>query len=160
MSDEILNGFTSHGRSGNMFNQLSKFQGLMLACAFLFLSGCEKQKAPNVKILSEQEASDLWKRAESHAPVGELVVRKHRGDGGTIKTATQVYRLKMQAGKPGVSVAASCSGSCKLTPGGTFDDCKTSGCEPSGNSCTPLSCSGTCQLSNSCTPPIIIVFAP
>jgi len=69
MSDEISNGFTSHGRSGNMFNQLSKFQGLMLSCAFLFLSGCEEQKAPNVKILSEQEASDLPDYPSSYASV-------------------------------------------------------------------------------------------
>jgi hypothetical protein len=123
----------------------------ILVCGGVVLSGCALQQQPEVKILSDEEAAELWESAEGFEPVGKPVTRQFPGTTGTITTTSQVYLLRMPGGRLGTSVVTVCGGSCLLKPGGTFGGCVTSGCMPSGNSCTPLVCSGTCELSSACT---------
>jgi hypothetical protein len=118
----------------------------------IFWTGCRSPQTPQVRTLSDQEAADLWNRAESREPVGEPAVRTIRSETGTTVVTTQIYLLRMAGGRPGGQLVTACTGSCLLKPGGTFDDCKSSGCFRSANSCTPLVCSGSCTLSSACNP--------
>jgi hypothetical protein len=116
------------------------------------LSGCaKKQPDPQVRLLSEQEAADLWNKAESRQPVGEAMVRRFPGEAGTHVTTTQAYALRMANGGGAGSLVTVCGGYCQVTTqGGTTAGCQTSGCVPSGHSCTPLVCSGNCSVSGAC----------
>lgn len=138
-------------REGNVFMLPGKIFTTMLVCAGVILSACANPKQPEVKILSDEEASDLWKSAESYKPVGKAITKQFPGSTGTITTTSQVYLLRMPGGRQGPSIVTVCGGSCQLKPGGTFGTCVTSGCLPSGNGCTPLECSGSCELSSPCT---------
>jgi len=122
-----------------------------LVCVVILLVGCaKKQPAPQLRVLSEQEAADLWNKAESREPVGDPVVKTIQGDNGTTVTTSQAYMLRRAGGGGPGGLVTVCGGSCTLNPGGTFGGCQTSGCFPAGNTCTPLVCSGSCKLASSC----------
>jgi hypothetical protein len=123
----------------------------MLVGAGFVLSACADQKQPEVRMLSDAESAELWGSAVSSEPVGKPVTKQFPGTTGTITTTSQVYMLRMPGGRPGASIVTVCGGSCLLKPGGTFGSCVTSGCLPQKNSCTPLVCSGSCELSSPCT---------
>lgn len=123
---------------------------IIIACAAVLSGSCTRADTPQIRMLSEQEAADLWNSAESREPIGEATVRSFPDEGGVVTVITsQMYMLRMADGGSGQTVT-SCSGSCILTPGSTFEDCKTSGCLSTGTSCTPLVCSGGCRVSRSC----------
>jgi hypothetical protein len=123
---------------------------LILVCAAILMTGCAKpQPAPKIKVLSEQEASDLWNKAEKREPVGDPIVTTVQGDTGTTVTSSQAYMLRGPGGGGGGLVTV-CGGSCTVSAGGTLSGCQTSGCMPAGNSCTPLVCSGSCKTSSQC----------
>lgn len=117
--------------------------------AVMLLGGCTKKEAPKMQLLSEQEAADLWNKAESRQAIGDPMIRKFQTDNGTVVSTTQAYALRM-AGGGGGSLVTVCGGSCIVEGNGSLHECQTSGCMPSGNTCTPLVCSGSCKLSNSC----------
>ena len=137
-------------REGNVFQLPRNIVTTFLICACVILAGCASPKLPEVRILSDEEASELWDKAESYKPVGEAVTKTFPSSAGTIVTTSQVYSLRM-SGRPGLSVVTVCGGSCQLKPGGTFGSCVTSGCVPSGKRCTPLVCSGSCEVSKACS---------
>ena len=123
---------------------------VLLVCAIVLSGSCKRAEPPQIRMLSEQEAADLWNRAESHQPMGEAVVRRFQEEGGVVTVLTsQAFMLRMGGGGTGQTVT-SCSGSCILNPGATFGDCQTSGCLSTGKSCTPLVCSGGCKVSRAC----------
>ena len=116
-------------REGNVFQLPRNVVTTFLICACVILSGCASPKPPEVRILSDEEASELWDKAESYKPVGEAVTKTFPSSAGTIVTTSQVYSLRM-SGRPGLSVVTVCGGSCQLKPGGTFGSCVTSGRGP------------------------------
>src|SRR5215813_5477230 len=130
---------------------LRRLTAVVLVCTAVLSVGCAKEKAPEFRILSDQEAADLWNKAESRDRVGEAVVKKIQNDKGTTVITTQGYTLRMPGGGSRGLVTV-CGGGCTLEPGGTFGGCQHSGCMPSGNSCTPLVCSGDCRVSSPCRP--------
>lgn len=126
---------------------MTRLTTVMLVCvAVLYTSCAVKKEAPQIRLLSEQEADDLWSRAASREPVGNPDVKTTQDETGTTVISTQVYMLRMPDGGS-TGLGAVCGGSCI---GGIGPECKTSGCMPTGRGCTPLSCSGTCKLKNSC----------
>ncbi len=133
-----------------MTNMASWVSTVIIACAALFSAGCSTTaKPPEVRVLSEKQAADLWSRAASYEPMGAADVRKFQSATGVDVVGSQAYLMRMSGGGSGTSVTV-CGGSCQLTSGGTFGSCVTSGCTPTGRSCTPLVCSGSCTLSSSC----------
>lgn len=127
---------------------LTRLTTVILVCVAVLNTSCAmKKEAPQIRLLSEQEADDLWNKAESREPVGEPVVKTTQDKTGTTVTSTQVYMLRMLGGGGSTALGAVCGGSCK---GGIGPECKTSGCMPAGRSCTPLQCSGTCTLNDAC----------
>lgn len=102
--------------------------------------------------MSDAEALNLVQNATIREPIGEKVVTlREVGDQVQVTCSQQTY-LRLAPGGPGGGGPLNCGGSCKLTAGSKLSDCKTSGCTRSGNSCTPLVCSGGCVLSKSCAP--------
>jgi hypothetical protein len=129
-----------------------RFAAACLISSVLVWAGCRGAQAPEIRALSEQEVADLWRQAESREPVGDPLVQQIPTDTGATVITTQVFMLRRAGGGPSTQVILGCGGSCTLTPGGTFEGCKTSGCLASGDSCTPLVCSGTCTVSSPCKP--------
>ena len=125
---------------------------LILISAAMGSTGCQWKHAQQVRLLSDQEAADIWSRAEAYEPVGAPVVKQLPDDTGACTTVVtnQVYMLTMPGGGRAQIIVA-CGGSCN-TGGGPLGDCKTSGCLSNGKSCTPLKCSGNCTLSRACKP--------
>lgn len=127
----------------------------VLVFAALLSTACtpRQAKVPQIRILTDQEAIDLWNRAESREPVGEPVVQEFKKDTKDEKCTevitTQVYMLRMPGGGSN-GLGISCGGNCIATGDGTPADCKTSGCFHKGGSCTPLVCSGKCTVSKAC----------
>ena len=124
---------------------------LIIGCLVVVSSGsCKRAETRQIRIVSGQEAADLWDRAQTREPVGQAITRTFREEGGVLTVVTsQTYMLRMAGGETGGTVS-SCSASCILNPGATFDDCKTSGCLSTGKTCTPVVCSGGCRVSRSC----------
>ena len=137
----------------------SRLTALIIAFAAVIATSCKPAPMPQLHMLSDQEAADLWKQAESFEPIGKASVQRIPHEGGLTVVCGQAYMLRMSGGRPGSQVVTSCGGSCKLKPGATFDDCKTSGCLASGQSCTPLNCEGGCTLSEACKPTFSFGFA-
>lgn len=131
-----------------MAAKASRLTTVIIVCIAVLSAGCAKEKVTQIKVLSEQEAADLWSRAESNQPIGKAVVRRIPGETGTTVVTTQAYMLRMQGGGS-TGVVTACGFSCIAPAGTSPGDCKTSGCEPSGNSCTPASC-GACTPSQPC----------
>lgn len=126
----------------------TKLTTVILVCVAVLYTSCAiRKEAPQIRLLTEQEANDLWDKAESREPVGEPVVKTTSDETGTKVTSTQVYMLRMAGGGGSTGLGAVCGGSCS---GGIGSECKTSGCMPTGRGCTPLTCSGTCKLKDSC----------
>jgi hypothetical protein len=135
---------------------LTRFATMIVVCVAVLSAGCGvKKETPQIRLLSEQEADDLWNKAERREPVGEPVVKTTEDESGTTVTSTQVYMLSMPGGGGSTGLGAVCGGSCI---GGIGSECKTSGCMPSGRSCTPLNCSGTCTLKQACRREAIFVI--
>lgn len=121
----------------------------ILFCTAVLTAGCAHKQVVQMHALSDQEAADLWTRAETKEPVGKAVVRMDTGsDGVTTVSTTQTYALRMIGGGSN-GLATVCGYSCTPRPGSGPGSCKTSGCLPSGNSCTPASC-GDCTQSSPC----------
>lgn len=102
--------------------------------------------------MSDAEALNLVENAKIREPIGEKVVTLREVGDQVQVTCSQQMQLRLAPGGPGGGGPLNCGGSCKLTAGSKLSDCKTSGCTRSGNSCTPLVCSGGCTLSKSCAP--------
>jgi hypothetical protein len=136
------------GKEGIMTRRAGGFSVLIVSGVAVLLIGCSREKATQIKVLSEQEAADLWSRAESNQPVGKASSRKILGDTGVTVVTTQAYMLRMRGGGSNGIVTA-CGFSCIAPAGTSPKDCQTSGCEPSGNTCTPASC-GSCIPSQPC----------
>ena len=130
-----------------MFRGRSLAAVVVVSAAILGV-GCRTGQTPEVRMLSEKEAADFWNRAESREPAGQSSVRKIESGTGTVVITTQAYTLRMPGGGGGGLVTV-CGGGCQAGAGGP-SGCQTSGCEPTGNSCTPLQCSGNCTLSHAC----------
>lgn len=130
---------------------------LALACSAL-LSACGKAPPPassptgrgTLKALPAADVERLWASPAALTPVGPATVQRIPVTGGVAVACNQTYAARLGTGRPG-GVVVSCGGSCKLKPGATFDQCKTSGCLSSGRTCTPLVCSGGCELSRACS---------
>lgn len=130
---------------------------LALACA-VSLNACVWTSPPasspaaqtGLQALPDAEVERLWAGSASLTPVGPATVQRIPVSGGVAVACSQTYAMRLSTGRPG-SVMTSCGGSCKLKPGATFEQCRTSGCMPSGRTCTPLVCSGGCELSSACT---------
>jgi hypothetical protein len=131
-----------------MANRTSWVITAIIAANALLSAGC-MTKAPEVRVLSDQQAADLWSRAASYQAVGAAEVRRTQTENGVNVTCSQAYSMLMRGGGSGTTVTV-CGGTCLLKSGGTFGACVTSGCMPSGGTCTPLVCSGSCTLSSSC----------
>jgi hypothetical protein len=131
---------------------LKMLAALILIYAAVGLTGCQWKQAQQLRLLSDQEAADIWSRAEGYEPVGDPVVKQLPDEMGACTTVVtnQVYMLRMPGGGR-AQVMVGCGGSCK-TDGGPLGDCKTSGCLSNGRSCTPLKCSGNCTVSSACKP--------
>ena len=109
-------------------------------CACVLLSGCagdDRGEAPEVTFISAEKAAELWETAESREPVGERAVEQLPDEYGTTVVSRQAFRLGFPGRGP-ITLARCCSGSCVLTEGSTLSDCKTSGCEPSSDGCSPF----------------------
>ena len=132
-----------------MAAKANRFTMAILVFAVILLTGCAKEQATQIKVLSEQETADLWAKAESNQPIGKPVARTILGETGTTVVTSQAYMLRMPGGGA-TGVVTVCGFSCIAPAGSKPSDCKTSGCEPSGNSCTPASC-GNCTPSQPCT---------
>ena len=114
-------------------------------------AGCAPKQAPQVpqlRVLSEKEADDLWSQTKGYEPAGEPTVRRIPTEDGVRVVCAQTYTLRMAGGSG--SVISVCGGACRLTPGSGFPDCKTSGCLSNGRTCSPLVCSGGCTVSEAC----------
>lgn len=134
---------------------LKKLTMVTLVCVAVLSAGCARQKElPQIRALSDQEADDLWNKAERQEPVGEPVVKTTKDETGTTVISTQMYMLRMPGGSS-TGFGAVCGGSCI---GGIGPECKTSGCMPSGRGCTPLTCSGTCTLKQACRREAVIAL--
>jgi len=120
---------------------------VILVWAAVLLAGCARQMAPEIRMLSDQEAADLWDKAESRERVGEPVVKTVQNGQCTTVITTQVYRLGRST-----NLIAACGGGCQVTGPGGPAGCQTSGCFSTGRGCTPLICSGNCTLSHPCKP--------
>lgn len=107
-------------------------------------------EGPALQALSDADAEALWAGTAALTPVGRAIVQRIPVDGGVAVVCSQPYALRLATGRPGGAVIQ-CGGSCKLKPGATFDQCRTSGCLSNGRTCTPLVCSGGCELSRQCT---------
>jgi len=118
-------------------------------CAAFLVAGCAHKQVAQIRALSDQEAADLWTRAETKEPVGKPVVRTVTDlDGVTTVSTTQSFMLRMKGGGSN-GLATVCGYSCQPRPGSGPESCQTSGCMPSGNSCTPASC-GNCAQTRPC----------
>ena len=125
---------------------------VIIACIAVLSAGCARAKVAQVKVLSDQEFADLWNRAAGHEPVGKPVVRRMPDEKGMTTVTTQVYMFQDPRGGRGVppgGVMVVCGFACIAPEGTKPSECKTSGCEPSGLTCTPASC-GNCTLSQPC----------
>jgi hypothetical protein len=131
---------------------MSKIAGrlttLAVVCFMVLSAACAREKAAEIRVLSEQEFSDLWNKATSREPVGKPVVRKISGETGTTTTTAQAFMISNPGG--GRTPTMTICGFACVAPAGTKPaDCKTSGCEPSGLTCTPADC-GNCTISQPC----------
>jgi hypothetical protein len=124
---------------------------ILVSAVAVGLTGCQKQ-TQQLRLLSDQEASDIWNKAVAYEPVGGPVVKQLPDDTGACMNVVtnQVYMLTMPGGGR-TQIMVGCGGGCK-TDGGPLGDCKTSGCLSNGRSCTPLKCSGNCTVSSACKP--------
>ncbi len=125
---------------------------VILVWAAVLSAGCARQKAPEIRILSDQEAADLWDKAESRERVGEPVVKTVQDGQVTRVITTQVYVLRGPGGRGSTQMVSGCGGSCQVTGTGGTSGCHTSGCLSTGKGCAPLVCSGNCTLSGECGP--------
>lgn len=138
---------------------------LALACA-ASLGACTQAPSPGpapgaqarLQALPVADVERLWAGSAPLTPVGPATVQRIPVTGGVAVACSQTYSARLGTGRPG-GVVVSCGGSCKLKPGATFDQCKTSGCLSSGRTCTPLVCSGGCELSRSCSASKPVGFA-
>ena len=133
-----------------MANWASWRTTVIIACATVLSVGCTTMKVPEPRALSEQESTELWSRALSYDRIGAADVRKIQGENEVTVVCTQAYSLRAAGGGHLGTAVTVCGGSCQLKPGSTFGSCVTSGCVPSGRSCSPLVCSGGCTVASSC----------
>jgi hypothetical protein len=102
--------------------------------------------------MSQAAAIALLESATIMEPISEKVTTLSDFGDHVGVTCSQEFMLQTKPGGPGGAGVLNCGGSCKLKLGATFRDCKTSGCTRSGNKCTPLVCSGGCELRVQCKP--------
>jgi hypothetical protein len=107
------------------------------------------EKATEIRALSDAEAAKLWDSDAPRQAIGEATIQNIPVEGGVAVVCTQAFSARLAGGGPG-GVITSCGGSCKLKPGATFGQCITSGCRSNGKTCSPLVCSGGCELATSC----------
>ena len=128
---------------------------VVVSLAVLVASCASPPKAPpekstGIRALSDAEAAKLWDSDAPRESVGEASIQKIPVEGGLAVVCTQAFSArKIGDGRPG-GLIGSCGGSCKLKPGATFGQCVTSGCVSNGRTCTPLVCSGGCELATAC----------
>ena len=138
-----------------MIRTAPRFARLAPAMLLVALTGCSQADTTHdgeARLLSDEEALNLLENARVFQPTGEHSVNLREVGEKVAVTCTQPFELRLQPGGPGAGGILACGGSCKLKPGAKFSDCKTSGCLRSGNTCTPLVCSGGCVLDKSCKP--------
>ena len=141
-----------------MIRAASRFVLFTLPLLSLGLTSCYQPDQPDAAdsseghALSEEEALHLLENARVFQPTGEHTVNLREVGNKIAVTCSQPFELRLQPGGPGAGGILACGGSCKLKAGAKFSDCKTSGCLRSGNTCTPLVCSGGCVLDKSCKP--------
>jgi hypothetical protein len=89
------------------------------------LTGCQKQ-TQQLRLLSDQEASDIWNKAVAYEPVGGPVVKQLPDETGacTNVVTNQVYMLTMPGGGR-TQIMVGCGGGCK-TDGGPLQDLRMS----------------------------------
>ncbi len=125
-----------------------------LTAGVLAIWGCKPRTQapippPEVRMLSAADADKLFDEAEKVEAVGEVAVDSEVVGDVTVTTTTQVFRIANRGG--GTTMALGfCGGQCKVTGEGGLNGCQTSGCAPSGKSCTPLVCSGSCTIDRQC----------
>jgi hypothetical protein len=126
--------------------------GISIALVGVILAGCAPRQSavPEVRQLTQEETDKLFDEAKSVEAVGEAMIRSTVVGDMTVTTTSQML-IVTRPGGGREPVLGFCGGSCKVTvEGGTLGQCKTSGCAPSGRSCTPLVCSGSCTLDRAC----------
>ena len=123
---------------------------VIAVCAATLSGCCAKSTATQIRVLSEQEAADLWAQAERYEPIGQADVRRIDGETSTTVVTTQAYMLQNRGGGT-TGIVVACGFACVAPPGKKPSDCVTSGCKISGKSCTPASCGG-CTMSQPCQP--------
>jgi hypothetical protein len=103
-----------------------------------------------VRQLTQEETDKLFDDAKSVEASGAPMIRSTVVGNVTVTTTSQL----MIVTKPGGGtepILGFCTGRCKVTvEGGTLGQCKLTGCEPKGKSCTPIQCSGSCTLDTQC----------
>src|SRR5438094_9960299 len=85
---------------------------LVVVSAAILGVGCRTGQTPEVRMLSEKEAADVWHRAESREPAGQPSVRKSEGGTGTVAITTQAYMRRMPGGGGG-GLGTVCRGGCQ-----------------------------------------------
>lgn len=129
---------------------------VVISLAVLVASCVRPPEAPpatsaEIRALPDAEAAKLWDSDAPREPVGKAVIQNMPIEGGVAVVCTQAFSARMAGGGGGTAgLLAGCGGSCKLKPGATFEQCVTSGCLSNGRTCSPLVCSGGCELSMAC----------
>lgn len=128
---------------------------VVVSLAALIASCTGPQKAPpaksaEIRALSDAEVVQLWDSDAPRQSLGKPIIQNIPVEGGVAVVCTQAFSARMPgSGRPN-GLIGSCGGSCKLKPGATFGQCITSGCVSNGKTCSPLVCSGGCELATAC----------
>lgn len=138
-----------------MKRQMALVVTVVISLAVLITSCAGPREGPSAKstqirALSDVEVAKLWDSDAPREPIGDALIQNIPVEGGVAVVCTQAFSARMAGGVGPTGLIGSCGGSCKLKPGATFSQCTTSGCRSNGRTCSPLVCSGGCELATAC----------